>query len=166
MDGSKLRKNYAKAEALYDAGDFGPLSKTTNDDALLSCLETYAIAPKVTKLSLSGCSRITDAAIHRTLNQCPNLKSLNLFGTATTVPFTTRQQGVAAVRRYLAQLALGSVTCTKLKAVIMGKGTAGKTSLVRALQALQKGDGAPPDLPENLPCEPKKTRLPTWFWRV
>ncbi len=46
MDDSKLHDNYAKAEALYDAGDFGPMPKTTDDDALLSCLETYAIAPK------------------------------------------------------------------------------------------------------------------------
>ena len=148
MHGSKLHNKYAKAEALYDAGDFGPMPKTTDDDALLSCLETYAIAPKLTKLSLSGCSLLTDAAISEVLNRCPNLQSLNLSGTATAVPFTTRQQGVAAVRRYYAQLALGSVTCTKLKAVIMGKGTAGKTSLVRALQALEVGGGQRPNLPE------------------
>ena len=148
MSDSKLGKNYAKAEALYDAGDFGPLPKTTYDDALLSCLETYAIAPKVTKLSLSGCAQLSDEAISEVLNRCPNLQSLNLSGTATTAPFTTRQQGVAAVRRYYAQLALGSVTCTKLKVVIMGKGTAGKTSLVRALQALESGGGERPELPE------------------
>ena len=52
------------------------------------------------------------------------------------------------MRRYYAQLAVGSVTCTKLKAVIMGKGTAGKTSLVRALQALEAGGGQRPELPE------------------
>ena len=144
MDYSKLHNNCAKAEALYDAGDFGPMPKTTDDDALLSCLETYAIAPKLTKLSLSGCSLLTDAAISEVLNRCPNLQSLNLFGTATTASFATRQQGFAAVQRYYAQLALGSVTCTKLKAVIMGKGTAGKTSLVRALQALEAGGGQRP----------------------
>ena len=93
-------------------------------------------------------SHITDELISQVLIRCPQLTSLNLSGTSTTVPFTTRQRGVAAVRRYYAQLAVGSVTCTKLKAVIMGKGTAGKTSLVRSLQALQKGDGAPPDLPK------------------
>ena len=109
---------------------------------------TSAIGTFAKSLNLSGCSFVTDEAIHQVLNRCPNLQSLNLSGTATTVPFTARQQGVAAVRRYYAQLAVGSVTCTKLKAVIMGKGTAGKTSLVRALQALEAGSGATPELPE------------------
>ena len=124
------------------------LNRVLDDAALFRGLDIARLGTFAKSLNLSGCSLLTDDAIHQVLNQCPDLESLNLSGTATTVSFTTRQQGVAAVRRYLAQLAVGSVTCTKLKAVIMGKGTAGKTSLVRALQALEAGGGQRPELPE------------------
>ena len=116
---------------------FGVFAPNVTDEDILELAAFYGEFHG--KLNLSGCSQLTDASLSEVAAQCTQLASLDLSGTQTTVPWTTRQRGVAAVRRYYAQLAAGSVTCTKLKAVVMGKGTAGKTSLVRALGALETG---------------------------
>ena len=125
LDG-RVKEQLPRAEELHRAGDFGRLPESTTDDALLACLECYAVAPIATKMSFSGCAQLTHASIGQVLDRCPllrhldlsncpqmddpsiaailqrggQLKSVDLSGTATTVPFITRQRGLAAVRRY------------------------------------------------------------------
>ena len=133
LENTDIEKDYKYAKD--GALDFR--SFELSDATLMPILERHGSF--ATKLNLSGCSQLTDASLSEVAAQCTQLASLDISGTQTAVPWTTRQRGVAAVRRYYAQLAAGSVTCTKLKAVVMGKGTAGKTSLVRALGALETG---------------------------
>ena len=64
-------------------------------------------------LDLSYCEGFTDEAIAAYVRRAPAaLEKLDLNGTHTTVPEATRSEGLAAVRRYYAQLEADAVVST------------------------------------------------------
>ena len=105
-------------------------------------------APNLTQLDLCGCSQVSDSSIRLIAKHCRKLTYLGLGETAVTVPdkgdfaagwdwvggggrsesFGGGSADISALQRYYAQLAAASITSTKLKLVIMGRGEAGKYS--------------------------------------
>ena len=80
---------------------------------------------------------------------CTSLEYLGRRGTAATVPTDISSSNVHAIQRYYAQLHAASVQSTKLKLVVMGKGEAGKTSLIQRLKEFESPGLTPRELPSS-----------------
>ena len=72
---------------------FGAFAPNVTDEDMLELAAFYGEFHG--KLNLSGCSQLTDDSLSEMVAQCTQLASLDLSGTQTTVPWTTRQRGVS-----------------------------------------------------------------------
>ena len=114
--------------------NFRPFRTTLVDTQLVSLLQS--IGAFAEQINLSGCSQITNGAISKVIACCSLLTSLNVVGTQSTAPLKY-QRDIFSLRRYYGQFAEERTARNKLKTVIVGKEKAGKSSLIRALKALE-----------------------------
>jgi len=88
----------------------------------------------LTTLGLEGCEQLT--ALPKELCDIPTLEEINAkyCRNIAVPPEAIVRQGLDAMRRYYAELEAASAASVTLKAVLMGPGEAGKTSLLRRLR--------------------------------